>query len=264
MGGAAGMIGPAWQAAHIGFDHDGVLIAGLDIWALEWRAEDAPPARLAHPAHPGQFHDFALYRVTKGDRVLRFAAAELSNGVWGFYTREADMHEDGEDDGYHHGQTAPDGSIRVDFEEVEWRMSQYVVSPRVTETATGRVLLDLWGTDWDAAARFPDPRSVHLLLRRFQAGGACAVDIRLDGERYIISAPTEARGEGPIADILPAIEAAAASSMDLVPPHRARGLGKALPILAGALIAIAGIAFVAWSQSAGTPQTRNAIPQMPS
>jgi hypothetical protein len=33
--------------------------------------------------------------------------------------------------------------------------THWVNSPRVTEIATGRVLLDLWGTDWDAFVNFP-------------------------------------------------------------------------------------------------------------
>lgn len=45
---------------------------------------------------------------------------------------------------------SPDGSLRVEFEESEYRMSHWVRSPRITDAAGREVLLDLWGgTLWD-------------------------------------------------------------------------------------------------------------------
>jgi hypothetical protein len=50
---------------------------------------------------------------------------------------------------------SPDGTIRVEIEAAEWGNSHWVYSPRVIDVPTGRVVLDLWGTDWDATVDFP-------------------------------------------------------------------------------------------------------------
>lgn len=75
----------AWQAVHVGFDHDELTLDGLPVWSLPWHEENGEPVMLAHPAHPQQLHAFEVYSVTDGTRTVRFAAAELSNSVWGFY-----------------------------------------------------------------------------------------------------------------------------------------------------------------------------------
>ena len=49
---------------------------------------------------------------------------------------------------------SPDGSIRVELAAVEWSNTHWVARPGVIEVASGRILLDLWGTDWDAGGRF--------------------------------------------------------------------------------------------------------------
>ncbi len=54
-------------------------------------------------------------------------------------------------------RVAPDGSLRIELEGAEWSNTHWVYSPRVVEVATGRVWLDLWGTDWDATVHFPGP-----------------------------------------------------------------------------------------------------------
>jgi hypothetical protein len=75
------LIGKRWKEAHIGVEGDGVVIHGVDIWKAEWQptGEDVD---LAHPAYPKQTHRYAVY-VTDND--VKFAAGELSAGVWGFY-----------------------------------------------------------------------------------------------------------------------------------------------------------------------------------
>ena len=63
---------------------------------------------------------------------------------------------------------SPDGSLRVEFEENEYRMSHWVRSPRITDTESGEVLLDLWGgTMWDGEVSFGDGGEVILVLRRY-------------------------------------------------------------------------------------------------
>ena len=80
---------PAWRPAHIGFADDGLMLGGLAVWAHHWRALPTPQVALPHPAHPAQSHRHTVYEIGDTQAPVRFAADELSNGVWGFY-RQAD------------------------------------------------------------------------------------------------------------------------------------------------------------------------------
>lgn len=64
---------------------DGVEIRGVKIWGEEWRRTGLPPLQLQHPSHRHQTHSFDIYEVEDVNDPIRFAASELSNGVWGFY-----------------------------------------------------------------------------------------------------------------------------------------------------------------------------------
>lgn len=78
-------ITPGWTLVHIGFDGDAVLLSGLDPWRLKWHDCDEPRIIVAHPAHPQQRHDMDVHELRAEGRVVRFAAGEFSNGVWGLY-----------------------------------------------------------------------------------------------------------------------------------------------------------------------------------
>ena len=72
-------------------------------------------------------------------------------------------------------QMSPDGRIRVEWQVTEWRMSHSSRAPRLTETGTDRLLLDLWGDDWDASLTWLDAGVVQLDLRRYTQEGHCTV-----------------------------------------------------------------------------------------
>jgi hypothetical protein len=74
-----------WQVAHIGFDGDDFKLGDLNVWKEKWRPVDFPVLSLPHPAYPGQTHEYKVYEIGDLMRPIRFAAGELSNGVWGFY-----------------------------------------------------------------------------------------------------------------------------------------------------------------------------------
>ena len=74
-----------WRSVHVGFENDGLRIAGQDVWGRPWRSTGAARVQLPHPAHPHETHSFEVHEL-EGSPPVRFAAAELSNGVWGFYT----------------------------------------------------------------------------------------------------------------------------------------------------------------------------------
>jgi hypothetical protein len=74
-----------WGCVHVGFQGDGPTIGGLDVWKETWRALDSDFVELPHPAHPNQVHRYWIYEIGDTAKPVRFAAGELSNGVWGFY-----------------------------------------------------------------------------------------------------------------------------------------------------------------------------------
>jgi len=369
-----------WQAAHVGFDHDDVLLDGLPVWSLTWKPESDQQVMLLHPSHPTQQHAFTVYSVDDGQRATRFAAAELSNSVWGFYrwTVPGDLPSGASADGRlryehdlgpHEGRThdsleprarlydqgtaallfdgaawessrvvpqadgslllsldqrdrqtvfhidtvagrfrdltapgrqrplaelvqaaaaaraecdepanayigrriAPDGSLMVELHWAEWGNSHWVRSPRVTEIATGRVLLDLWETDWDAGVSFPRARAVRLSFRRYHFGGGAEVEIELAPERYVLLAEAGATF-GPLRDLPEALEAESRRTAATAPPrqtitaapHKPLSWRMGVLILVGAAIAIAGATLVSLKlQGEPPPKKLDTIPPMP-
>jgi len=308
----------AWRQAHIGFSNDGLKIGGFDVWSLPWRSVDLPSLQLAHPAYPEAMHRFSIQEIQDGQNVVRFAASELSNGVWGFYVprhylsavsaltadgslryeqRAGEIGEgpqapgswaalidtstqrilvdcaawpasrisgnaDGslflrleQDDGEtllridpvarsfrdqgengperpldeladsvaesrraradlprgpHYRHISPDGTIRVETEAVEWGNSQWVQTPRVIDTASGRVVLDLWNSDWDASISYPGNRRVALDFRRYHFSGDLAIELDLENDTYRITREPGGTGglpSGPLAEAAEAMEA---------------------------------------------------------
>lgn len=170
-------------------------------------------------------------------------------------------------------QTSPDGSIRVDIDPNEWGHGQWVYSPRVVETATGRILCDLHGTDWQADLAFPRDRHVWLGLRRYRTPGFLFAEFDLAADRYRIAlrsvdSPDE---EGPIGDISDRLDqwwrlatrnAALTMPQPLHPgarPHRFPAWRQALLILIGAIVAIAGLSWYAVSNDIDAPHVPTVI-----
>jgi hypothetical protein len=166
---------------------------------------------------------------------------------------------------------APDGSLLVELNWVEWFNTHWVRSPRVTEIATGRLLLDLWGTDWDADVGFPRERSVRLGFRRYHLGGALAAEIYLDQDRYTIDEGPGGTSHGPLTELASALEAASRRAAAAMPPKLvippARSSAKSYVIVAviliGALIAIAVATFTAEHFRPRPVQQLDQIPPMP-
>jgi hypothetical protein len=368
-----------WRARHVGFERDGLILDGLEVWGSTWRRRGDARVELPHPAHPHELHRFEIYEAGEGSDVRQFAATELSASVWGFYTPigaepRAGTSADGtlgfenllpgptgaerdrrapagriwriatgevvadgsawmssrvipEPDGSlllvlrhydndalfrlrpetgsfsvvgephpdetidrlgeavaHALQTSidrahrylglrlsPDGSIRVELAAVEWSNTHWVNSPRVIEVASERILLDLWGTDWDAEASFPIEGCVALDLRRYHFGGRCQVLLQPANDGFVIFENTPGPPtRGPLAAILPAIEAAAGRNSARAPrpvrrPRRVgpRQLLVALAILIGALAAIATISFVVVRLAPEPPPKLSSVPAMP-
>ncbi len=79
---------------------------------------------------------------------------------------------------------SPDQSIRLDLLISEWSVSLWTHAPRITEVATGRLLLDLWGTSWDAQTAWIGSNGLRLDLRRFDCGGVFSLLIDFAGKTY--------------------------------------------------------------------------------
>jgi hypothetical protein len=167
--------------------------------------------------------------------------------------------------------TAPDGSILVERNWVEWFNTHWVRSPRVIEIATGRVLLDLWGTDWDAEVAFPRDGAVLLGLRRYRVRGWLDAEIDLHEHGYRIEERPGEISQGPLDAMPAALETAYARVATTLPqaamaapvPPLARPYVIAILILIGALIAIAAATFVVEHFRARPAQHLDKIPPMP-
>lgn len=75
----------AWRDVHVGLQGDGLKVGGLEVWKHEWRPAEVEALSLPHPSYPKQIHRYDVYDIGDAPRSVRFAAGELSNGVWGFY-----------------------------------------------------------------------------------------------------------------------------------------------------------------------------------
>ncbi len=75
-----------WTQAHVGFERDDFELQGLKVWFESWRRVESASLILWHPAYPQQRHAMEVYEIGDPASPVRFAAGELSNGVWGFFT----------------------------------------------------------------------------------------------------------------------------------------------------------------------------------
>jgi hypothetical protein len=82
-----------WRDIHVGFEGDGLKIGGVEVWKREWRRTGEPHLNLPHPSYQHQIHRYDIYEIGDAGHSIRFAAGELSYGVWGFYVPETDQGE---------------------------------------------------------------------------------------------------------------------------------------------------------------------------
>lgn len=76
-----------WHPVHVGLEGSTFAIDGINPWShVESWQRAAPEAIVVpHPSYRDQRHRAFVYEVVASGKTVRFAAAELSNGVWGFY-----------------------------------------------------------------------------------------------------------------------------------------------------------------------------------
>jgi hypothetical protein len=77
-----------WHFVNIGFEGADVTIGGADPWDFEWRST-GDSIEVPHPSYPSQRHVLHVWNIDTDHGSVRFAAGELSNGVWCFYEPDA-------------------------------------------------------------------------------------------------------------------------------------------------------------------------------
>jgi len=76
---------PGWTPVHVGIEGDRVSLNGLNPWKLKWQRLGEESIVVPHPSHRQERHLAWVYEVESSGKRVKFAAGELSNGVWGFY-----------------------------------------------------------------------------------------------------------------------------------------------------------------------------------
>jgi hypothetical protein len=84
-------VDPRWRFVAIAFEGDPVdLGGGVNPWQHEWTSTNGR-FNVAHPSYPDQRHTMFTHELVGANPVLRFAAGEYSNGVWGFFVPHQDV-----------------------------------------------------------------------------------------------------------------------------------------------------------------------------
>lgn len=373
-----------WRQAHIGFADDTFMLQDAEVWKNPWRALRLRPLHLPHPAYPEQIHAYAIHETGPLESPVRFAASELSNGVWGFYIpvaslRVSDESAEGSIAFSRHGgrgegtrddssgwivlsetsngrvladckawafshvtsqrdgslllrlqengfdvllriaplartftnigeagrsvalstladaleqtllavirsdrtpsyrQISSDGLYRVDLHAIEWSNAHWVNSPELIDNASGRVLVDLRNTDWDATVIHFGTDLLRLDLRSYGRGMRVALDIDLQQKTFRLSSDARLRGADcwqDLASLATSLAHAfsadqqhsdAASPNQPVQPISSRFAAwrTAMVILAAAVLVIALIAMVARDASRARPRNLDHLPSIP-
>lgn len=68
----------------MGFEGSAVHVGGVNVWGVAWRSM-GDRIEVPHPSYPSQRHMLGVWSIDTEHGPVRFAAGELSNGVWCFY-----------------------------------------------------------------------------------------------------------------------------------------------------------------------------------
>lgn len=166
--------------------------------------------------------------------------------------------------------TQTDGTIRVEFEPIEWYNGFWMSPPRVTDAVSGKIILDLWGQDWDAQVGYPGPRQSILRCSRF-SGAAVTFLIDLEKQNYQILQLQNVKGpflSAPIEQIAQGLEDACQSSVAASPacpePNRQSAPAQsswrpAITVSLGMLAMVVAIAFFAQCAESINPPSVSTI-----
>ena len=78
---------PGWRSVGMCWDGDEFDIEGINPWQHEWVSQGERIV-VAHPTYPAQRHDVEIWVIRTPDRVVSFAAGEMSSNAWAFFLAE--------------------------------------------------------------------------------------------------------------------------------------------------------------------------------
>ena len=81
-------ITPGWKPVAVVVEGGRILLKNLNPWQLTWHKVGTEPITVAHPSYPMQRHQLRVYELHEAEKIVRFAAGELSANIWGFYVPE--------------------------------------------------------------------------------------------------------------------------------------------------------------------------------
>ena len=76
--------GAVWKFVGVNTDEREFLINGLNVYKFDWEPVADEAAEVRDPLWSQRF-TLQVWTVTDGERTVKFAAGEFSNGVFGFY-----------------------------------------------------------------------------------------------------------------------------------------------------------------------------------
>jgi hypothetical protein len=76
----------SWQFAGSAQENEPFEIRGVNVWNQGWQVAAGEEAHVNDPVF-GKSFIFRVFHIRDGDETIEFAAGELANGTWGFYTR---------------------------------------------------------------------------------------------------------------------------------------------------------------------------------
>ena len=78
-----------WRYLHIGPENDDVQYDDVKLWSHEWKKQGEVPITANHPQHSSELHRLNRFFVQADGKLVEFAAAEVSAGVWLFWVPAA-------------------------------------------------------------------------------------------------------------------------------------------------------------------------------
>lgn len=71
-----------WIHKRTVIDGEKYKLNGLNVWDFKWFSTGTTIVK--DPLY-NQDHEMQVYEIKTDNKIIRFAAGEFSNGVWGFY-----------------------------------------------------------------------------------------------------------------------------------------------------------------------------------
>jgi hypothetical protein len=160
-------------------------------------------------------------------------------------------------------ELSPDGRVLVEYFIQTQRMSHETRTPRITDVATGEVLLQLDDSLFDGSVSWVGAGGLSLSLRHYALGGG--IEVHIDPARRTWSIAGQDSGELPLAIAAREIPKRYRVLRETGPKARPAQSkrGGTLGVILGALLLIAAVATGSWYFSRPAPQHLTPLPTFP-